>query len=247
MELPKFAEDQTPAIDNQILEAIQGHVEQLARRSISLKAVSQKSLATLATLDEVKKRSILDRLEKMSYLSFHEVSGIPEVEDPEQHPERRLVERALSFYGLELRDENFWKNVKFDDVIELYNEDGNQVFRTLNFFKTCGYSLLDLLTHEWYVLWERPKFVMNSMFESANKVFSGEYTSSNPMNVPQHIVKEVFNGTDALDFAPRSALINFGVICPVFDSEGRPAGFLINCSARLQTIGEEETRKVRII
>lgn len=247
MELSRLSGAQRSALDDQILLAVHNHAERLAHRNIIVKAVSRKSTAALMDLDSEKKRSILAQLEKMSALAFQDSAGTPEIETPNEHPEKSLVERSLKFYELELHDQEFWKLIKFDDVIELYNEDGNQVFRTFNFFNTCGYSLLDLLTQEWYVLWERPKFVLKSMFESVNKIFSGEYKVSSQINIPQHVIKEIFNGADSLDFVPRSVLIKFGVICPVFKSGGRVGGFLVSSSAKLQTIGAEDTDNVVIL
>ena len=42
-----------------------------------------------------------------------------------------------------------------ENIVEVYNLDHVQLFRSINFFDLCNYSLLDLLARQWFELFER--------------------------------------------------------------------------------------------
>lgn len=162
----------------------------------------------------------------------------PTPEDLKIHPEKHLLNQALRFYGLEVPS-NFWTQVKHDDIIEIYSKDEIQIFRTLNFFNITGYSLLDLLTNEWFHLWERPSFVMERMYQLAESTLTGQPGVVVPMEIPTHILKEIYHPEDQPNFGLRSCMVDFGYIGPVTKS-GLPviAGMIVSSRGKLLGTGE---------
>lgn len=220
--------------------------EIMLKHGVSVKTHTQKALKKFLNSNDAKKAEILGRLTTLrTILSDVEVlnkkSGI-------NHPEKALVERSLEFFNLKLKHEEFWGEITKDEIIEIYNADDIQIFRTLNFFKTSSYSLMDLLVHEWFQLWERPSTVIEDMLGVVRKVKSGEITGVSDCNVKNHIFKEIYDAGDVLNFQMRSSLIQFGVICPLYSSENdnQFSGFMVSSSVKPVTLGEH-TKKLSFI
>lgn len=117
-------------------------------------------------------------------------SNHPEILEEPTACQKRLLKRALDFFGLEI-SESAMTHIGPDDIIEVYDENSTQLYRSLNFFKTSGYSLEDLLMNEWYVLWERPQSIINKLMYVMQSILKGEKEII-PFDVPKHIVREVF-------------------------------------------------------
>ncbi len=240
------------ALDHEILNKVQEISGFLQTQGQNVAPFSNQALSKFQKFEELRKAKAVDQLNRLSQL-LHTSMNPFEKEIPaesEVHPEKHLVESAMKFYNLKLRDD-FWKTVEPHDILEIYNDEGIQVFRTFNFFSTSGYSLTDLLVHEWYVLWERPKFVLQKIFEYSNGILSGEIKGVVKMDIPKHVVKEIFSETEALvGFEPRSTLVEFGHICALFNAEddhdSKVKGVIVSSRGYPNTIGAEETKKVII-
>lgn len=174
---------------------------------------SPKAIQALRALPLEKKELIAKQLQS----TLNVVLMATEVEQPStEHTERRYIDPAIKMYGLEIRDTEFWNKIEKDDVIEIYSSENIQLFRTFNFFKISSYSLLDLLTLEWYLLWERPSFVMNALMEAAQAMMEGKMQTATQINAARHVLKEIYND-DSISFKCSSILVEPGVACPLFE------------------------------
>lgn len=251
--VPRIADSKSLHLDQQIINKISLLVHFLKAQGYRVQTYSQKGLEKLSLYSVEKKEKALEQLEKLNWLYSTPIHN-PEIDVPEtpdnRHPEMHLVNLALGFYNLELRDD-FWATVDPHDILEIYNDESLQLFRTFNFFETSGYSLTDLLINEWYVLWERPKFILQEVFKYSDGILSGNMQGVIKMTIPEHIVKEIYNGTDEmLDFTPRSLIVQFGNICALYDSENKEdkkvKGIIVSSRCVTNTMGREETKKVVI-
>ncbi len=240
------------ALDHEILRSVQEISGFLQKQGHNVAPFSNQALGKFQTFEEPRKAKAVNQLSRLNQLL--QSSMIPlEKELPsisEVHPEKNLVEAALKFFNLKLRDD-FWKTVEPHDIIEIYNDEGIQVFRTFNFFTNSSYSITDLLVNEWYVLWERPKFVLQKIFEYSNGILSGEMKGVIKMDIPKHVIKEISSESEALvGFTPRSTLVEFSHICALFDDKDdhdeKVKGILVSSRGYPNTFGAEETRKVII-
>lgn len=176
------------------------------------RAHSPKALVKLRTLPVAQKQLLAKQIKNILYIVSYTP---PQTEVPVgDHLERCYVEQALKMYELDV-EEGFWKKLEKDDVIEVYSAENIQLFRTFNFFKISSYSLLDLLTNEWYHLWERPSFVMENIVQSVGELVAGKIKTTTPVNFSRHIVKEIYND-DSIDFKCSSVLTDPGVFCPLY-------------------------------
>ena len=228
---------QSKALDLKAVELLENLASISKTYGYPVQAHTQKALSTLTSLPVDKKENLIKKLQN----SINIAAGAPEIEK-DGHSERKHVEQALNMYGFELRDKDFWNTVRKDELIEMYNTDNIQIFRTFNFFTTSSYSLLDLLVYEWYSLWERPSGTFDKMFEVVGSIFSGQVKGVVPAQVPEHVISEIFNPNDEEHFTSRSSLCKFGVICPIYNkADGQIAGLLV--TARVTPIATGEQTK----
>lgn len=204
-------------------------------KGFSCEPYSQKSLEIFKSLDVSRQNAIRTYVENS--LSVIEASTTWEPEIGDGAPSNRAtIEQALRMYNLELRDD-LWSVVEKDDIIEIYSENHIQIFRTFNFFKITGYSLLDLLTIEWFLLWKRPSSVITQLTVLAERAFSGSLCGVEPTGVSPHIVIEDY--TDLTEDRPRSAKANFKYVCPLYKKDlPIRSGFAITCEGKLLEVGE---------
>lgn len=105
--------------------------------------------------------------------------------------EERLLEVCARKLGLVFNPEVYQTLTK-DKIVEIYNMDLIQIYRSLNFFNLCSYNLFELLTHEWTELYERSIQVNNLLFEAGTKLTGRPY-SLEPVSlrhIPRHIMRE---------------------------------------------------------
>lgn len=213
-------------------------IESLARFADTIKAYgyyppihSLKSLLRLQELDVEKKRQIRDHFQDWRQW-IQPLSSETELDQSREHV---FAKRALRSYGMHL-DENFWTTVGPNDVVEIYGHDMIQLYRSLTFFQYCGYSLLDISVFEWYVLWDRPRIVIEKMTEYAQNYLTSHHECSQ-FDIPKHVLRETMDTGLTTPFKVRACLVEFKNIASL--KKGifpKPGGFI--CSATGSVIAE---------
>lgn len=231
------------AIEMALLNDLERLAQIIRNHGYSCRAHSPKSLVNLKTLPAEKKQLLQKQVNAILNIILY-TPVQPEI-PAEEHPERSYVEQALKMYNLEA-DGDFWSKLKKDDVIEVYSSENIQLFRTFNFFKISSYSLLDLLTNEWYHLWERPSFVLEALIQASVDMMEGKIRQATQINAARHILKEIYND-ESIDFKTSSVLVEPGIGCPLYEKGTRTIrGFLF--SLRGQVMGyDNEANKIAMI
>src|SRR5262249_40931867 len=135
-----------------------------------------------------------------------------------------LLRLALKELGLSI-DPDFFKTIKRSDIVEVYDDNHIQVFRSFNFFRMCNYNLDDILAHEWFELYQRDESITNEIMTNISAHMSGA-TTITTCRIPEHILRERFSGERAVFF------IRFRHFASVFSGpESRP-GFVCTLQAR---------------
>lgn len=238
----QIKENQLTVEEVLILSDLEKLSQIVIQRGYPCRAYSPKSLITLSQLTLDRKQLLAQQIQNVLKI----VASAPETEISDQeHPEKKLVEQALEMNGLELRDD-YWNLLEKDDVIELYNTENIQLFRTFNFFKISSYSLLDLLTNEWYHLWERPSFILDELIKVSVDMFQGKTLKPTLVAVSRHILKEIYNDS-SIHFKNSSVLVEPGYICPLYGKNSKDIkGFIF--SLRGIVMGyDEEANKIALI
>lgn len=194
---------------------------------------SKDSLTKLPAVDERK----IDGF-AAHFHAFQEILGeiAPDISDEDHNLEISYLKRALSHFGMRVEDE-FWKVLEKNDVIEVYGCDMIQRYRSLNFFRNTGYSLLDLVVNEWYVLWDRPSKVLEKLMTVGTEVLEGRQGLTK-LDIRPHIVKEILDTGSTQPFEPFCLSVEFKYIIPVYKSVGNEvAGCIITSSCEILSTG----------
>lgn len=106
-----------------------------------------------------------------------------------------------------------------DNIVEIYNLEHIQIFRSINFFDYCNYSVLDLLAREWFDLYERLSSITECvMHEVLEPIKTGKVRK---LTVPLHVLKE-------RDSNPRGVFhFDFQYCFPLYSAPGVPGGYLL--------------------
>lgn len=209
----------------------------LMKSGYPTRAYTKSAVTTLLSFNQEKQLQVLENAKKLIGVlnNFEELE--PEIEE-EVVNEVALTKRALDVFGLKVTDST-WEDKAKDRIIEIYTGEGVQLHRSLNFFKTCGYSLLDLCVNEWYVLWERPSKVMEQLNQIVAQVMTGADRPSTDMAVRPHIVRETYDDGTTQPFLPRSIVVQFRDMFPAFNAKGEISGFVVTSEARVLSIGDD--------
>ncbi len=107
--------------------------------------------------------------------------------------------------------------IENDHMVEAYSLDNVQIFRSINFFDYCNYTILELLSCEWFVLYERLESVTKIIFDQVKLCLEAEKPIR--LNVPTHIMQERFSN-------PRGVFeIQHQACFPLFDQKQKLTAF----------------------
>jgi len=143
--------------------------------------------------------------------------------------DKRLTWFAIARLGMVPCADGF-DQIKGSDFVEIYNTDGIQIFRNLEFYKLISYSIAEITLYPWYKLYGRDEVFSGQIrSEAFVKAFDGRRETFRPA-IDDHESVELMS-TDQRQFhiAP-------GVISPLFNKMGRPVAFLAT-SQRQRIVG----------
>lgn len=153
--------------------------------------------------------------------------------------EIRIAKAALRHHGLRAQD-SFWESLEKDQIIEIYNSDMKQIYRSFSFFRHCGYSILDLSVFEWFALFQRSQIVMAQMHADVDKVLTLNLPLHKAQTQP-HLMKQGLDTGVTLDFRARICHVEFHHLGALagFGPGNQAAGFICTCSAETVAKGPD--------
>ena len=209
----------------------------LRRFGVVVPPTSPKALEMLSACPESRKREIQREWEvRLSWLRPTTLISSADRHNLDTQRERELTEIALKHHRLRARSE-FWDTFKQGEVIEVYGLNMIQLYRSLSFFQFCGYSLLDISVHEWYVLWDRPKRAIELLIRCAEKALSTEVPVE-AFDLPPHVIRESYQTGLTEEFHPRAYMVEFKHYGSLIGPDDRPAGFI--CTSLREFLAEGE-------
>lgn len=204
--------------------------KEIQRRGFSIKMPGSSSLPRMYEMTQ-------SQLTKV-YAELIFIEGIfsdPEIEDAN---DVEVTKGVLQKLRMKVDDE-FWSHVQGDDVIELYRDDGVQIYRSFNMFNTTGYSILDLNLYSWDELWLRSSFSTAKINAVVNKVLRGNCARYD-FDLQEDFVKEVLNSSLTEPFVPRSLKVKLAQIAPCKDTmTGAIGGFIVTTKCKVVAVGED--------
>ncbi len=201
-------------------------------------AVSDLSIRHLETLSLEKKTHHTERL--------LELISITEPCLYKQNSDSLLLEKSLNFHKLSA-DKKILDTIDEDTLVEAYNVDMRQTFRSLNFFEMTNYSILDLITFEWYVLWKKPSLV-NKIYAEAFEELMTHKLPILPIDIKPYLNLEIMNTGSTEPFEPR-AVIQTPQYMGYLENKTfcREEYFMSTCKAKLVTTDIEEINRTALI
>lgn len=194
----------------------------LNKHAYRAKGYSLASIQHFDSLEKMQQENILKQFRKYSELCFElSLNGVS------FHDNKKLTNMVLKKIGM-VGPKNFCETLESEDIVEIYNTDGVQIFRSFSFYDYCSYNLLDLISYPWYELLERHTSITESIADHIKIVLASDCNNAITSNVPLHSIRELFSEEQNV-FTSR-----FNFFAPLFVGAGSKTGFI--CSGRLQNI-----------
>lgn len=120
-------------------------------------------------------------------------------------------------------NKDFFEKLDKEDLIEVFDSKNIQVFRNLRFFDITNYSLLDLLTYSWDVLYQREEIITRMLIKVVDQLQRGQICQAIPVTIPPHTLKEVMAAE------VQTQLVTLKYLAPTKNLvTGDPAGFVVS-------------------
>lgn len=116
---------------------------------------------------------------------------------------------VLSYFDYEV-DPTFFEHLQENQTIEIYNTSNIQLFRNFNYFELSSYSLLHLISFQWFELFERDPKITEKILTGGREVLASQQKTKK-WNIPKHELKEILLGD-----TPKTLVVENGTITPVF-------------------------------
>lgn len=224
-----------------VLQQIEKMYKLLLSYHVFCKPYSQAAFQKLFQVtDPAKLRGMADILQPTIEL-LEEIT--PSEHEESYEDEVAALRKALSKFGLRV-DNEFWTCLHKGEVIEVYGDNMIQLHRSFNFYNKTSYSLLDLVVHEWFVLWERPEKVLHEILGMTADIINGK-RSPGPCELRPHLVREIFDSGSTEPFVPRNLAVNFRYIFPLYRSVGSDIhGFIITSTCNVISVGHQNLQSL---
>jgi hypothetical protein len=155
----------------------------LARHGIQKKAFSDQGLARFQSLPADQQRHFSEQLSKYLQVCLEaEASGIDIRYDS-------LGMLKYLCFRLRIRiPEEFLTTLTADDIIEIFDYHGNQLYRNLHFFEVSDYTIDDFFGNTWDYLYERSTAITKKIFAQIAR--TEQELECVPFSVPVHYMRE---------------------------------------------------------
>lgn len=177
---------QKETLKNLFAELSTNLVTLLSKENIKT-AAYREGLPYFSALSINQQIATVNRLKFYHDLCTEQVSEGQSLRDSKRFTWRALVKLSLSPHA------DFLNRITEGDIIELYNEDGVQVFRNLEFFDFCSYCIEELYCVEWWRLFQRDDQISSQLLEMIPKLFQKKYPEGLEAPLPRHQVVETFS------------------------------------------------------
>lgn len=119
---------------------------------------------------------------------------------------------------------DFLDHVRDEDLVEGYDLHRFQIFRNLRFMERSSYSLVEVLSFEWPVLYERSSAITNQLMSYCDEIL-WQANRTIRFDIPLHYIRE-------LRSVERQVLeVEFKYLSPLFSGPNQPFGILASCNA----------------
>lgn len=176
-----------------LLELIAEHESILKNVGLPVKTSSQATIDVFNSFPDERQARILANLrfhnKALAGASSELTSGLNAASQFTREKEIPYLMTALRKAGLRLGDSSILGFIEDDDLIEIFDSQGVQLYRSWSCYKYCVYSLAELLIYDWDTLYIRPSWVAKKLYEMVPLVFQGG-VGTIPFNFPEYAMTE---------------------------------------------------------
>lgn len=108
----------------------------------------------------------------------------------DSHNEVEMLKFALRKLSL-LSDTNVFDEIENGDVIEIFDREYRQVYRSYSCFNLCNYSLIELTSYPFFELYERSSHVTKRLVEFCDAIINGSATYLSFSTLPEYVLREL--------------------------------------------------------
>ncbi len=106
---------------------------------------------------------------------------------------KRHLQAFLDRFQLNISDEIFHQ-MDENTIVEVYTKNHKQIFRTINFFKTCRYDFYTMTFIPWDQLFHRRPEVTQKIFSYVQRLLDHNLSFTSRPPFPDHILTEIESG-----------------------------------------------------
>ncbi len=117
------------------------------------------------------------------------IENIAEITE-EMSDDLKFIWSAIKTYSF-IPPSDFLSTYEKGSVFEIYNGQGQQIFRNFEFFNVVSYSLEQIFCLAWFEAYYRDEALTEQMFGAVVKVMSGEIDQTVINPIPTHNIKEL--------------------------------------------------------
>lgn len=191
---------------------------------INVEGYNSQALTTFENFDFVSQEKVLSDLHQYILICEKAIDN-----NIHLRSSKKFLKHCLNEFGVKA-PESVYDRINDDEIIEAYNMEEIQVFRSVAFMDLCNYTVADVLLFEWYKLYDRPE----SVNQAISKSIETAILSTNDIvmcDIPVHCMTEKFA-------SPKGTFeCNFQFFSPLYSGPERKSGFL--CVIRAQEVALE--------
>ncbi len=106
------------------------------------------------------------------------------------------------------------------DIIEIYNCESIQVFRSFEMLKFLSYSCSEIFSYEWTELYSHNEFTFKKIFGMVKSILIGKVQGPISTNFPPHVVVEKFSEKKCW------AKMRHTLLAPLYSANGSVVGYI---------------------
>lgn len=175
-------------------DLISEHAQILRKINLVVRDPSKETLLDFDLLPRERKLLILANLRFQNDVILEASAGLSPADIASngqftREKELPYLMTALRKAGLRLGDCSILDQIKDDDIIEVLDSRGVQIYRSWSCYKYCAYSLAELLVYDWDTLYVRPSWVAKKLHEMAPLLYQPG-AATMPYMLPEYTITE---------------------------------------------------------
>jgi len=184
--------------------------------NVNVNTNNPKTEQAFKALSESRQIAIIESFDKYKQMIIRAIENQVEIQN-----EVELLEFIIKDLRVCLSTEAL-TTIKPQYIIEIYSLDFKQIYRSMNFLSFCGYDLFELLTYEFYELYERSTSINEYLVKACVSLQDRPYNYvENLSNIPTHLMREKFSSNRT------HSLIRFKNLALLRTTDGEPFGYII--------------------